>query len=101
MRSYFNGLASHGSFDPATLDRLKRRFAADVTMINLSGERMMSRVVDWVANGDPYHSLADFPSRVAAVIPSDVTRLLAALAGPGRELTGILLPETNANQRVP
>jgi zinc protease len=101
MRSYLNGLASHGTFDPATLNRLKRRFAADVTMTNLSGERMMNRVVDWVANGDPYDSLADFPSRVAAVTPSDVTRLLAALASPGRELTGILLPETNANQRVP
>jgi predicted Zn-dependent peptidase len=101
MRSYLNGLASRGTFDPATLERLKRRFAGDVTMINLSGERMMNRVVDWVANGDPYDSLANFPSRVAAVTASDVTRLLAALAGPGRELTGILLPEPNANQRVP
>ena len=29
----------------------------------------MNRVVDWVANGDPYDSLADFPLRVAATTP--------------------------------
>ena len=72
MRSYLDGLASRGSFDTTTLERLKRRFAADVAMANLSGERIMNRVVDWVANGDPYDSLADFPLRVAAVSADDV-----------------------------
>jgi zinc protease len=101
MRSYLDGLASRGGFDTTTLERLKRRFAADVAMANLSGERIMNRVVDWVANGDPYDSLADFPLRVAAVTPDELTRLLTMLTGPGRELTGILLPETTAERRVP
>ena len=101
MRSYLDGLASRGSFDTATLERLKRRFAADVATTNQSGEQISNRVVEWVANGDPYDSLADYPQRVAAVSADDVTHLLTLLAGPGREVTGILLPETTVDRRVP
>jgi hypothetical protein len=101
MRSYLDGLTSRGSFDTATLERLKRRFAADVATTNQSGEQISNRVVEWVANGDPYDSLADYPQRVAAVSADDVTHLLTLLAGPGREVTGILLPETTVDRRVP
>jgi zinc protease len=101
MRRYVDGFAGGANFDPTILERLKRRFAADLAMTSLSGERIMERVVSWAANGDPYDSLADFPSRVVATTPGDVTRLLTALAGPGRELTGFLLPETRADRRVP
>jgi hypothetical protein len=100
MRRYLDGLTGRG-FDPTTLERLKRRFAADVAMANLSGERIMGRVVNWIANGDPYDDVAGFPLRVAATTPGDMARLLTALAGPGRELTGFLLPETNTDRRVP
>jgi hypothetical protein len=70
-------------------------------MANLSGERIMGRVVNWIANGDPYDDIAGFPLRVAATTPGDMARLLTALDGPGRELTGFLLPEANADRRVP
>jgi len=100
MRRYLDGLTGRG-FDPTTLERLKRRFAADVAMANLSGERIMGRVVNWIANGDPYDDIAGFPLRVAATTPGDMARLLTALAGTGRELTGFLLPETNTDRRVP
>jgi zinc protease len=100
MRRYLDGLTGRG-FDPATLERLKRRFAADVATASLSGERIMDRVVNWIANDDPYDDMAGFPLRVAATTPGDMARLLTALAGPGRELTGFLLPETNTDRRVP
>ncbi|MET0430809.1 MAG: insulinase family protein, partial [Microvirga sp.] len=99
MRSYLDALAGRGPFDAAILERLKRRFAADAATAGLSGERVMNRVVEWVANGDPYDSLADVPRRVAAVTPDDVSHLLTLLQGPGRELVGILLPEPNAERR--
>ena len=107
MRAYLDGLAnldgraSRGGFDSATLERLKRRFAADVETANRSGEQILNRAVEWAANGDPYDSLAGFPQRVAAISADDVTHLLTLLAGPGREVTGILLPETPADRKVP
>lgn len=100
MRRYLEELAS-GGVDKTVLERLKRRFASDVAATSLSGERLMSRVVDSVANGGQYESLGTLPLRVAATTPNDVTLLLAALAGPGRELTGFLLPMTGTVRSAP
>ena len=70
-------------------------------MASLSGERVMDRVVSWVANGEAYDRLAVLPQHVAETTADDVTRLLTALAGPGRELTGFLLPEAARDGRTP
>jgi zinc protease len=100
MRRYLDDWAGR-PFDPAILERLKRRFAADHAMASLSGERVMDRVVSWVANGEAYDRLAVLPQHVAETTGDDVTRLLTALAGHGRELTGILLPESIRDGRTP
>src|SRR5207342_1867127 len=100
-RRYVNELTGRGGFDPTTLERLKRRFVAEVAMSNLSGERIMDRVVDWVANNGPYDGLSEFLLRVNATTPSDMTRLLTVLASPGREITGLLLPEMSTGRRTP
>ena len=101
MRRYLETLTKGGEFDPAILGRLKRRFAAEVGTNSLSGERILGRVVNWVANGDRFEDLSGFLIGVDATKPSDVGRLLAAFAGPGREVTGFLLPEADVQRRVP
>jgi zinc protease len=101
MRGYLEDLVARGGPGLATLERLKRRFAADLTGISWSGERMMGRVVDWVSGGDPYDRLSAFPLEVAATTPDDVTQLLAHLTGSGREVTGFLLPKAAQQGRAP
>jgi zinc protease len=100
MRRYVDDWAGR-RFDPAILERLKRRFAADHARASLSGERVMDRVVSWVANGEAYDRLALVPQQVAETTEDDVSRLLTALAGPGRELTGFLLPEAARDGGTP
>jgi predicted Zn-dependent peptidase len=100
MRRYLDELAARG-IDASVLERLKRRFAADMAATSLSGERLMSRVVDWVANGDPYDSLAGVPDRVAATTPNNVLDFLTALVGPGRNLTGFVLPKSGPERGAP
>jgi predicted Zn-dependent peptidase len=100
MRRYVDEWAGR-RFDPAILERLKRRFAADHALASLSGERVMNRVVSWVANGEAYDRLAVLPQHIAETTEEDATRLLAAFAGPGRELTGFLLPEAARDGSTP
>lgn len=101
LRRYLKDLVLRGGPDASILERLKRRFATDTVAASLSGERVMGRVVDWVANGEPYDSLAELPHRVAVTARDDVVHLLTALAGPGRELTGFLLPEAGIERQLP
>lgn len=101
LRRYLNDLVARGGPDASILERLKRRFATDTVAASLSGERVMGRVIDWVANGEPYDSLAELPHRIAVTTPDDVVHLLTALAGPGRELTGFLLPEAGIERQLP
>jgi predicted Zn-dependent peptidase len=101
MRRYLDDMITKGELEPSTLERLKRRSAADWATTSQSGERTMGRAVQWVANGDPYDTLADMPGHVAATTQDDVARLLTLLAGPGRELTGMLLPEARQDETRP
>jgi zinc protease len=101
MRRYLDDMITKGGLEPSTLERLKRRSAADWATTSQSGERTMGRAVQWVANGDPYDTLADMPGHVAATTQDDVARLLTLLAGPGRELTGMLLPEARQDETRP
>ncbi len=100
LRGYLGDLVRRGGPGSATLERLQRRYAADLVATSWSGERMMGRVVDWVAGGDPYDALAAFPVQVAATTGDDITRLLRELTGLGREVTGFLLPSPRQQGRA-
>ena len=53
---------------------------------------MHSRLISWLASRSPYDGIAQWPSRLAAVTPGDVTTVLKGMSGEGRVVTGILAP---------
>ncbi|HYF53692.1 MAG TPA: pitrilysin family protein [Salinarimonas sp.] len=91
MRAYWGDLAARG-IDARNLERLKKRHAESLRLAERQGDRVYARVVDWLGVGNEYDTLAVWPRRIAAVTVDDVNRLIRAVAGSGREVTGILVP---------
>ena len=75
-----------------TVDRLKKRFADARASEDRDAGQVYGRLVGWLAARNPYDEFARWPQRVAKASPEDVNGIVAALAGPGKVVTGILGP---------
>ena len=86
------GQLEPASLSAATLARLKTRFAEGRAAADKDPRQVYARLVGWLAGRSRYEQLATWPQRVAAVSPEQAAVVLKALAGPGRIVTGTLVP---------
>ena len=61
-------------------------------MADKDPRRVYARLIAWLAGRNRYEELARWPERIAAVAPEHVDAMVRALAGPGRIVTGTLVP---------
>jgi predicted Zn-dependent peptidase len=97
IAGYVEQLAASG-LSAETLARLKTRYAEGQAAAERDPRLAYNRLVGWLASRNRYEQLALFPQRVAAVSPEQVAVVLAALSGPGRIVTGTLVPATDARR---
>ncbi len=76
-----------------TLARLKARYADARATADADPRQVYSRLVGWLAGRSRYENLALWPQQVASVPPERVAAVVKGLAGPGRIVTGTLLPK--------
>ncbi len=91
ITAYVEQLES-ASLSAETLARLKTRFAEGRAAADKDPRQVYNRLVGWLAGRNRYEQLASWPQRVAAVSPEQTAVVLKALAGPGRIVTGTLVP---------
>jgi zinc protease len=80
------------SLSPETLARLQARFAEARAAADKDPRQVYARLVGWLAGRSRYEQLAILPQRMAAVSPEHAAIMLTGLAGPGRIVTGTLVP---------
>jgi zinc protease len=93
IESYLDALAKNG-ISTQTIARLQTRFAEVRANADKDPALVYSRLVTWLAQGGRYEDMTVWPQRVAAVSPGDIATVLQGLSGPGRVVTGILVPAT-------
>ena len=81
------------------LARLQSRFAANRANGDKDPKAVYNRLISWLTNRQKYEDQALWPARVAAVTPASVNAIVAAVAAPGRIVTGILEPEKKDGSR--
>jgi len=91
IAGYVAALANSG-IPAQTIARLQTRFAEARANADKDPAQVYARLVAWLAQGSRYEDLAAWPQRIAAVTPNDVAMVLQGLSGPGRMVTGILVP---------
>jgi zinc protease len=91
IEDYIAGLATRG-IPEVSITRLQTRLADARSNADKDANAVYGRLVGWLAAGNSYDRLADWPQRLAAVTPADVAAVLQGLASPGRLVTGILSP---------
>jgi zinc protease len=91
VAGYVEQLSASG-LAPETLARLKTRFAESRAAADKDTRQVYTRLAAWLAGRNRYEQLSLWPGRVAAVSPEQVAVALKALSGPGRIVTGTLVP---------
>jgi predicted Zn-dependent peptidase len=77
------------------ITRLQTRFAEARANADKDPRQVYNRLVSWLAGRSGYENLAPWPQQIAAVSPERMAALVKAFAGPGRVVTGTLLPAGN------
>lgn len=98
IAGYVDAMDRNGP-SPEQIERLKRRSADSRVNEDQDPGVVYSRLSGWLGARNAYDDYARWPTRIAKVMPSDVQQVLAALAGPGRVVTGTLLPATEEAAR--
>lgn len=98
ISAYVDAMAGNGP-SPEQIERLKKRSADARVHDEQDPAVAYNRLVGWLAARNAYEEYARWPSRIAAVTPADVQQVLGMLAGPGRVVTGTLLPATEEAAR--
>ena len=91
ITSWVDGLSA-STLTPETLTRLKLRFANGTAEADKQPAQVHSRLINWLASRNKYPELQGWRQQVADVPAGTVAAATAALAGPGRIVTGILEP---------
>jgi hypothetical protein len=92
IEAYVDALAAQG-ISADSIARLKTRYLEARTLADQDPNRVYARLVNWLAGRSRYEDLAAFSTRIAEVSPADVATILSGLSGPGRVVTGTLVPE--------
>ena len=91
INGYIDSLAATG-FDATVLERLKARLIADRALGDNDPEVVMNRLLNWLAAGNSYEDYQAWGDSIRHLDVAQMDRLTAAIAAPGRRVTGILLP---------
>lgn len=97
FEAYLRELAASG-VSAATVERLKRRRAAEMADIDRDPKRALSALTNWFSGNGEYADWLARADRLAAVTPETIRPLIEAMAGPGRQAFGVLLPEQGAGK---
>ena len=84
---------------PEIVTRLKQRLADGYAGELQDPAQVHARLIGWLANRTPYEDFRRWPERIAEVSIADVAGILQALSGPGRVVTGTLLPAAEETAR--
>ncbi|MGL4636932.1 MAG: M16 family metallopeptidase [Beijerinckiaceae bacterium] len=94
LKAYMVQLAAKG-IDEATLERLKKRFDRDYKRQLEEPQAASGRLIAWLTSPLPYERLKELPDAVAKVTTADISAMLRAVTGNGREAIAINEPQTN------
>jgi zinc protease len=91
VSDYVAALGANG-IPPETIERLKKRFAEARANADQHPQQVYDRLIAWLAVRNRYEDLLTWPQRIAAVSPDGVASIVQGFSGPGRVVTGILVP---------
>ena len=77
---------------PETVERIKKRLIEDRSLAEKDPSAYARELTQWLQQRRRYEEFVDFSKNIAAVTSEDVNALLRAVAGPGREIVGVLTP---------
>ena len=90
-RVYIANLARTG-LTQETVDRLKQRITNERALLAEQPGLYAQALMNWLSSHGTYERWNTRQARHAAITAADVNRLLALVAGPGREVAGVMLP---------
>ena len=91
IADYYVALAARG-VDAKVVERLKKRALRSIAEVDKDPARTLTSLTNWFGQNRDY---ADWRARgeaVAAVTPRSLDAMLQAMAGPGRQLFGVMSP---------
>ncbi len=97
-RAYIVELA-HKGLDQSTVDRLKLRIANERNLLAEQPGLYAQALVSWLSAHYSHEDWLARPAQAENVSVASINRLLKLLAGPGREVAGIMLPEAGRAAR--
>ena len=77
---------------PAIVERVKRRLIEERSLTERDPDAYARQLTQWFGQRKSYKEFTDYAADIASVTPDDVNQLLRAIAGPGREILGVLSP---------
>ena len=92
VTGYIADLAKSG-LEPALVERLKKRRAAGNAETDKDPQRTLSALTGWFSGNRNYAEWRSRNDTLAAVAAGEVMPVLRAMAGPGRQIFGILSPQ--------
>jgi zinc protease len=79
---------------PETVERIKRRLIEDRALSEKDPSAYSKELTQWLQQRRSYQEFVDYSKNIAAVTRDDVNAILRAVAGPGREIVGVLTPDS-------
>lgn len=90
-RTYVMNLSRTG-LSEAVVDRLKLRIRNERALLAEQPALYAQALMNWISGHGSYQDWKERSRRHDAVRAADVNRLISIIAGPGREVAGIILP---------
>ena len=92
IETYLAELAKRG-VDSSVVERMKRRRSIAYADVSKDPKRVLSSLTGWFAGLRTHSEWLERSDVLASVTPARIQLLLDALAGPGRQVFGILSPK--------
>ena len=95
--SYLTDSAVEG-VPAAVVERIKKRLIEERSLSERDPDSFARQLTQWFGQRRSYEDFANYSADIADVTTDDVNLLLRALAGPGREIVGVLAPAKGSAQ---
>ncbi len=92
IAAYFANLEKSG-VEASVVERLKKRRASSNQEIDKDPQKSLSALQSWFSNNSSYADWLTRGERLAAVTAPGMAPVLKAMAGPGRQVFGVLTPQ--------
>ena len=77
---------------PTIVERIKKRLIEDRALAEKDPDAFAKELTQWFGQRKSYNEFTSYTVDIASVTSEDVNALLRAVAGPGREILGVLSP---------